>query len=254
MTDAVRPTQACLDALGIPLPDLGTRLSDSDHLLVRKAQAIPAAIATREAERIVALTDRVWLKVKASRWRGAVGDVSAELPASVWQFHQSWWLCAAGIRRGDSGDDFYASLAKSAHAGGPHSCETGFLLPREWDTKRLMAEAGVNAERTIRGLVVQAARESLLNSDMRVLVVGDRDVRVRVAIHEDGEAYVAVGATGTLDHTFMVTLLSAIPGLLADDWLPEPDGNLQIEVAPGEVVWSALLPAETQQQLMGDIL
>lgn len=229
MTDAVRPTRRCLDDFKIQLPDLGVRLSDLDHPLVAKAQHVPAETRSGGAERVRALTDRVWVKVKTSQWRGVAADLGTELPDEALRFNQKWWLAAGGIRQADSSQaDFYAQLSDSAHRAGPHSCSTDYLLPAKWDIDRLLAEAAINAQSLLEGLVCTAAAESLLNSDIRSFVFGDRDVRVRVKIQADGQAYIAIGATGSLDVTLFVALVSAIPGVPADDWLPEPRGGLGI--------------------------
>jgi hypothetical protein len=116
--------------------------------------------------------------------------------------------------------------------------------------KRLAGEAAVDAQSVLERLVRTAASESLLNSDIREFVFGDRDVRVRIRVLDDGQAYVAIGATGSLDVTFFVALVSAIPGVPPGDWLPEPDGGLGLQPAPGEVLWSAMLSAEAQTELL----
>jgi hypothetical protein len=46
-----------------------------------------------------------------------------------------------------------------------------------------------------------------------------------------------------------VTLISAIPGLSPEDWLPEPEGGLSLEPEGGEIVWSTMLPAAVQAML-----
>lgn len=202
-------------------------------------------------ERIRSLTDRTWYKVKIAQWRGATADLRKDLPPEALQLDQCWWLGAGGTRQADSAQrDFYAQLTDAAHRSGAHSCSTDYLIPTKWDINRPVAEATVNAQSIIEGLVRTAAAESLLNSDIRCFVFGDRDVRVRIKVHADGRAYVAIGATGSLDPTFFVALLSAIPGVPLDDWLPEPDGGLGIEPAPGEVIWSAMFSADAQAALL----
>jgi hypothetical protein len=248
--EPVRPTKNCLDAIGVLAPNLGVRLSDIEHPLVMRAQQVPQQVASKSAERIRSLTDRVWLKVKTSTWRGAVGDLENEISAEIQQFAQHWWLCAGGVRREDSPQsDFYSQLDDHAHAEGANSCSTDFMLPGVWDNRRLVAEAAVNAQKALSGLVVAAAAQSLMHSDIRGFTIGDRDVRVRIKVHEDGQAYIALSATGSIDHSFFVTLMSAIPGLATDDWMAEPDGSLEIEPEPGEIIWSTMLPAGVQSML-----
>lgn len=68
----VRPTKRCLGDLGVELPDLGVRLEESDQPVIVNAQAVPEQRDAGGAERVVALTDRVWFKVKTSDYRAAV--------------------------------------------------------------------------------------------------------------------------------------------------------------------------------------
>lgn len=243
----VRPTQRCLSDLGLSTPDLGTLLHELEHPLVMRAQQVPERARAGGAERIRSLTDRIWFKVKTSSWRGATG----ELDHVAEGISQTWWIAAAGERQDDSAQhDFYARISAAAHLNGPKSCSTDFLLPNDWDRRRLIAEAAVLAERVLRMHVQIAAGESLLNGDIRGFDVGDRNVRIRVQMLDDGEVYLAVGATGSIDASFMTTLFSAIPGLTGGDWIPEPSDALSFESAPGEILWSALIGAETQQALL----
>lgn len=252
MRNAVRPTRRCLADLDLPVPNLGVRLCDLEHPLVVKSQQVPDEVASGNAERVRSLTDRVWFKIKTGQWRGAATDLRDVVPADAPTLGARWWLGAAGTRQEDSPQhDFYALVADAAHRGGTHSCSTDYLLPSDWDLKRLAAEAAVNAQAVLERLVRTAAAESLLNSDIREFKVGDRDVRVRIKVLDDGQAYVAIGATGSLDATLFVALVSAIPGVPPSDWLPEPGGGLDLEPAPGEVLWSAMLSADAQTELLG---
>lgn len=199
------------------------------------------------AEKIRSLTDRAWFKVKTSTWRGAAGL----LDPIAQHLNQSWWIAAAGPRVDDSDQhDFYSQIEAEAHAAGPNSCSNSFLLPVDWDKQRLLAEAAVRAERVIREQVRLAAGESLLNADIRGFDVGDRNVRVRVQMRGDGEVYLAIGATGSIDVTFMTTLFASIPGLTSADWMPEPSAVLGFVPAPGEILWSAMITPEVQQELL----
>lgn len=247
----VRPTQRCLTDIGVAVPDLGYRLSQLDHPVVRKAQTLPIEDAAGRAERIRSLTDRRWLKVKTSDLRAAAGDLAHELPEDVLQFGERWWLVAAGHRQQDSAQrDFYAQIERQAHAGGRNTCSTDFLLPTSWDVDRLTAEAGVFATKVIQAHVRHAARESLLNSDTRAFRIGDADVRVRIRMQSDGIVYLAIGTTGMLDIAFFAVLLTALPGLASEEWAPEPGGALGIEPAGGEILWSTILTPELQTRLM----
>ncbi|MDP3208826.1 MAG: hypothetical protein Q8M65_06730, partial [Rhodoglobus sp.] len=97
------------------------------------------------------------------------------------------------------------------------------------------------------------AGESLLNGDIRSFDVGDRNVRIRLQLLHDGEVYLAIGATGSIDVAFMTTLLSAIPGVATNDWLPEPSERLGFVLARGEILWSAMIDSDTQAKLLADL-
>jgi hypothetical protein len=252
--DAVRPTLRCLGDLRLDVPDLGTPLSDLQHPLIAKSQALPRLTAAGGGERIVSLTDRVWFKVKTERSRGAAAEIPPALIGLEQALPNHWWLGAAGRRTSDSPQsDFYEELSNECRRRGSRTQpSTEHLLPNEWDVKRVLAEATLLAAVVTERLVQQAAAESLMNSDIRTFSIGDRNVRVRIRVLADGEAYVAIGATGSLDHTFLVALLRAIPDVPPSAWLPEPhsDSPFAIELAPGEILWSAMLPPETQDLLL----
>lgn len=245
--DQVRPTRRCLADLEIEPPNLGVRLHEIKHPLIMKAQHTAERERAGGAERIKSLTDRTWLKVKSSSWRGAAGRVAPMLDTVLCE----WWLVAAGPRAADSAQhDFYAKLETSAHALGARTCSTDFLLPAEWDAKRLAAEAAVLATRLLEMLVRTAAGDSLLNADVRGFQIGKRDVRVRISLLADGQFYLAIGATGNTDVSFMTALFASIPGLAGDDWMPEPSDVLGFEPMPGEIMWSAMITSETQRELL----
>lgn len=76
MSERVRPTLRALADLGLSLPPLDAELHLLDDVLVQKAQTLPAEVAAGGAERVRALTDRVWFKVKTADLRGAAGEGS----------------------------------------------------------------------------------------------------------------------------------------------------------------------------------
>ena len=88
---AVRPTQRCLEELGVEPPSVDVPLSAVDADPVPQAQALPERFEAGGATRIVSLRDRVWFKVKTSRWRGAavhLTDAELEAEASEDLLHQ----------------------------------------------------------------------------------------------------------------------------------------------------------------------
>lgn len=247
MTDWVRPTRRCLEQLSIPVPNLGVLLHELEHPLVMKAQQVPEQHRSRAAERILSITDRVWFKVKTRDWRGAAGELERVAPS----LDQTWWLTAAGRRADDSRQhDFYSRLSAELHRKGKNTCDSSPLSPSDWDVARLEAEAATKAARLVRHLTRTAACESLRNGDIRGFEIAGHDIRVRLSIHRDGEAYVAIGSTGGADAALLTTVLSAIPGLTEPDWMLEPSETLGLTTMPGEIMWSAMISAEHQEELL----
>lgn len=240
--DYVRPTQACLRDLNIRIPPIRVFLHELEHPLVVKAQSLPAQVNSGAGERIRSLDDRVWFKVKTASFRGAAG----QLPPITHIAH-TWWLAAGGSRAADSPQrDFYAQLSARADAHG----SSNFLRPTDWDHDRLLAEAAEFSTTIVQNTVIAAAAESLTTGEIVAFAVGDREVRVRIRMLDDQRVYLAVGATGSLDVSFLTVVLSAIPGLTADDWLPEPSDALGFTPASGEILWSAMISPQNQHELL----
>jgi hypothetical protein len=116
-SSGVRPTKRCLEDLGLKFPPVNQPLHTIDHPLINKAQHLPAEASAGGAERIKALTDRVWFKVKVANLRGAATHLTpsdtteAEILAAADSW---WWLGAAGGRKEDSSTDFYKSIEAEA--------------------------------------------------------------------------------------------------------------------------------------------
>jgi hypothetical protein len=50
----------------------------------------------------------------------------------------------------------------------------------------------------------------------------------------------------------IAVILDAVPGIAQQDWLPEPGGAAGITPSPGQIVWSAIIPADTQARILAD--
>lgn len=239
-------------------PTLDVPLSELDHPLLLRAQALPTLVAAQSAERIRSLTDRIWFKVKTGTWRGAAGEIQDQLdddtPSLLESCDAQWWLAAAGPRQDDSPQrDFYARLDLEAHSGGPNSCSTDYLLPEAWDVNRLKAELALGVSTIIPQLVRRAAALSMRHGDIRGFGAGPTDVRVRVRMLDDGQVYLAIGSTGVTDPDLFALLLSAFAGLTVEDWLPEPGPYLHVQPAPGEILWSTILSIDAQRALLDEL-
>lgn len=260
----VRHTKRLLDELGVALPTADVSL----HLLadepIPAAQSHPERFEVGGLERVKALRDRVWFKLKSGRWRGAVvrltdrelvreaeahdGDA---LPAS-----DRWWLGAAGLREDGSHRDFYASVAAQTRCAKtpdkPDGVDTDGLLPQAWDRKRLRLERAYQQRRVFEEVMLTAAAKSLRTGKA---VVADFSVySMGVLIRADrGEQYVAFIAKNVLDVRVLAVMLDAFPGVAADDWAPEPGGEFGLTPGPGEVIYSALLPAAVADSILAAI-
>lgn len=242
MNEGVRPTRAVLDALGIDVPPIPVFLHMLEHPLIEKAQRVPEEVRAGAGERILTLTDRVWFKVKRARSRGACTELHMSEQA-VMPLGHPWWIGAAGTRTSDSHHDFYAQLAHFA-------TDSTTLLPTAWDAKRLFAEAAVLAAVVTRESVVAAVAEALRSSDVVVLRLSERDVRIRIRVLPDGEAYLAISFINTMEPEFVVTVLSSVPGVPPADWQPEPTSPLHLPLEPGEMIYSTILSTEIQRTLL----
>lgn len=179
MTQHVRPTQRALADLGLVFPPLNIELHTLAHSLIQKAQRIPGEVASGGAERVRALKDRVWFKVKTGNLRGVVAEV--QIPdgfgprADADYSHSAWWLAAGGLRQDDTPTrDFYAvlsdecrRLAKGTGAG----VYTAHLLPTAADYRRWQLENATVIAIALRRKVREAIA---LGTDGRTL---DRDHR-----------------------------------------------------------------------------
>ena len=257
--DGVRPTKRCLNDLGLNFPPLNTPLETVDHPLISKAQATPSLYASGGAERVLALTDHYWCKVKIHDHRGVAGEVdhigTADLPSHL------WWLVTAGRRQGDSPKhDFYDQITQEcqrAARGLPQTVSSEVLLPNEKDKKRYVAEQAALAVESIKAVVRECLCRSAHAGDA---VVAETDGHRIVGLVKpmDGESYVAVAAEGFIDPNMLAIILNAVPEVNADDWLPEPGDVLGIQPLNGQIVYSALLPASALAALLeesdGDFL
>lgn len=250
VSDAVRPTKRCLDDLHLLLPDLGHPLDEIDHPVVATAQAVPELRAAGGAQRILALSDRVWFKVKIGDQRAVVTELHAndlpnELPPGV----GSWWIGAAGHRQADSPQrDFYESIRRECTVG--KTVSTARLLPAEWDWKRVSAEQAVAWRREMKRLVIHLVAMSLTTGHLAVAEFRSHRVKALVRADDGHEAYLAIIAEGIPDPEVIALLLDSVPGVAPDDWQAEPSPLADMEPSPGEIIWSTLFPAEVATTIL----
>lgn len=240
MAGRARPTLRCLrEDLALAVPRADSPLDEVSHPLLVKATERFADDQTPQ-ERIAAIDDQVLFKVKVQRWRGAVW-VDSGIP----------WLIAAGQREEGSPDDFYASLAargKAARAryNAEHSppltstTYTGDLLPIREDELRWRAEAAVRAERRLREIVHDLARQSLLDGREHATMLDGAALGIQVLADQGHETYVAIRIIGSVPRRLVATILSLVPGCEFDAWMSDY-AMPERAVAPEEQIWSNIM-------------
>lgn len=244
----VRPTRICLADLGVPVPPISEPVCKLDHALISEAQRIPEAYAAGGVERILSLKDRVWFKVKTGRWRGAAtrlpeadrADASPPLRSAP------WWLGTAGFRREGDPADFYAALAAAAERDGSSSDK---WLPSEWDWKRLELEHVYAWEAQIRRIICELISRALRDGRAYQAEFHNYSVTA-MARAKDGETFLAVGTENVADARVFAIIINAVPGVDPDCWQPEPGSVFGLSPAPGEIIWSTILPPEVAAQLL----
>jgi hypothetical protein len=252
--DPVRPTRRALDDLGLKFPHLERQLHRLDHPVVVRAQKIPAEVSAQGAERVVAIDDLVWFKVKTGVHRAAVHklDSATERRPEIRDGNAWWWLGAAGTRKADSGtDDFYSRLTLECEREGKGTGRVSsvHLLPGEWDAKRLHAELAAQFTLGIKDLVGRIAANSIRDGRMWSATIQKYKISVSVRA-PGGDAYIAVIAEGFVDPQFLAVVLASVPGVNSDDWLPEPEGALGIKPGFGKIIFSAIVLPERQAEIV----
>lgn len=259
--NGVRPTKRCLDDLRVSPPTADVPLSLVEADPVPEAQAHPERFEAGGVERIQVLKDRVWFKMKTSRWRGAVvrltdddllaeAEVQGQLAIAA---PDRWWLGAAGTREDGSRRDFYEAIASASQCEKTPEKRDGVstddLLPQPWDRKRLLLERTYQQRKIYEEVMLVAAAKSLrcgkaVMADFSAYSMG---VLIRA---DSGDQFVAFIAKNVLDVRVLAAMLDAFPGIDNDDWAPEPGGAFGLDPGPGEVVYSTVLPAAVADSIL----
>jgi hypothetical protein len=260
MSEYVRPTQRALRDLALTFPPLDVELHSLDNALIQKSQAVTSEVAAGGAERVLALKDRVWFRVKTTDLRGVAGEVetapefgpgtSADLPASA------WWLTAAGHRQDDTKNrDFYANLeaeCRRAAKGSSAAVCSAHLVPTHLDCRRWELEKAslvvVTLQRKVREAIARAAQ----TGNMWIATIGTFQLGALVK-QVDGETYLAITADGFWDSKVLAILLNAVPDTSGDDWQIEPSDVMGITPREGQIIYSTMIPPESLSQILDEI-
>lgn len=246
-----------MEDMSLAVPPLNVLLHEIDDSRIRDMQEVPARYEANALERVQALTDRIWFKYKSADFRATVTRLREFEVAQAVLEHPMlgrWWIGAFGYRQQDSAQkDFYKTLEAEVVRRGKElgkSSSSDHLLPNSWDDRRLEAELSVVVERMIRRTVIETIAQSVRTGDLARATVEGHIVGASVSTPDHDEAYLVLGAGGRYDQAVITVILNSVPGLSADDWMYEPAATLGIDEASGEVVFSALLPAEAQAEIM----
>lgn len=211
-------------------------------MVVNVAQTVPEQRQAGGAQRILALKDRVWFKVKVGDQRAIVTELSDSKRAEDYpQGVGNWWIGAAGQRQADSPQrDFYHAITRECTAGKVLS--TVGLLPTGWDWKRLTAEQAVAWRREMKRMVIRLIAMSLTSGKPAVAEFQRHRIKALVRADNGHEAYLAIIAEGIPKPEVFALLLDCVPGVSPDDWQPEPSPLAGLDPSQGEIIWSALVP------------
>lgn len=223
------------------------------HPLIVHMQRVPGEVRAGGAEPIRALNDRLWWKCKTSGLRGVVTELtSGELADLGVSEQDAWWGGAAGFRREDSAGDFYRQIQSEAdrHGRGTGKSSTRHLLPQQVDIDRLTAEKADRAVEAIRDAVLRLIGRSLLDGKAYTAILGGHLVTALVRADDGGEAYLAIAADGFVHPQMIGLFLSAVPGIGASDWQPEPGGVSGIDPKDGQIIWSTLISPDVQARIL----
>ncbi|WP_197382860.1 hypothetical protein [Mycolicibacterium mengxianglii] len=232
-------------------------MHEIDDSRIQDMQVIPARLEANALKPVLALTDRMWFKFKSEDFRAAVTRLREFEVAEAVLGHPTlgrWWIGAFGYRQQDSAQrDFYATLEAEVVRRGKEISKplsSDHLLPATWDNRRLEAELSVVVERVIRRTAIETIARSFRTGALVYGTVEGHIIGASVSAPVHDEAYLVLGAGGRYDQDVITVILNSVPGLSADDWMYEPAATLGIDEAGGEVVFSALLPAEAQTEIL----
>ena len=254
MVSSVRPTKRALADRGLTLPSLEVPLHTVDDPLIRKAQSIPQEIASGGGDRIRSLSDHLWFKVKTGALRGAAGDITSPHAVRLdLRERESWWLVAAGRRRGDgSTQDFYALLEAECRRAALNSSDpisSKHLYPTEQDYQRLRLERLASEVHSWGDSIRNALGQSWTSH--QVVEVNIKQFKVDVLVtSESGDAYLSFSTDTHWDSKVVAVLLNSIPGLNAEDWQVEPGQVAGLTSRTGSVIFSTIVPQPILAELV----
>jgi hypothetical protein len=244
-----RPTLRVLrEDLKITTPAVHEPFDQIGHPLPAKAREQFADDNTAH-ERIRAIDDQVFFKVKVQRWRGA-----------VWIEEQLPWVVAAGSREDGSQDDFYKALENQAararaeynrtHTSTlPGSTYAADLLPDEDDRLRYQLEAGARFRTNLVTTVRELTAGSLRDGHEHAADYSSFRLGLLVRADEGHETYVAVRITGSVPDDLTAVILRNVPGCDPQSWWPEASLPAR-HLMPAEQAWSTLMDLNAAADLL----
>lgn len=99
-------------------------------------------------------------------------------------------------------------------------------------------------------MVARLIGMSLNSGHIAVAEFRKHRIKALVRAANGHEAYLAIIAEGIPDANVFALLLDCVPGIAADDWQPEPSPLAEMNPAPGEIIWSTLLPPSVATEIL----
>ncbi|WP_336790476.1 hypothetical protein [Gordonia malaquae] len=170
--------------------------------------------------------------------------VPVEIRSEAWLGR--WWLGAAGVRQDDTPQhDFYSCLKREVRNGSDH------LLPKDWDVNRIRLELAYRSTKQLHDVVYRAIAASVRAGRPVRYEARNHYVQAQVDARTPDEIYLLIGACGVYDPKIVAVLLSAVPDVKADDWIPEPDSaHYGAKIEQGEVVYSTVITSDTLKAII----
>jgi hypothetical protein len=136
---------------------------------------------------------------------------------------------------------------------GTGAANSEHLLPTDTDIRRLAGELVYRSVLDIRTVVRGLIARSISDGNVWTATLRSHTISAQVYAR-GGEAYLAVGAEGFFDPRILAVILNAVPGVAAEDWIPEPKGVFGIEPRTGEILYSTLISPETQRAILDQFI
>ncbi len=126
------------------------------------------------------------------------------------------------------------------------------LKPVQDDFRRWQLEAAAQTVIALKKMVREVIARSAQTGAAWECTVDQFQIKALLR-NEGEEAYLALSATGFWDYKIVAILLSAVPGVDAEDWQVEPSEVMGIEPEAGQVIYSTLLTPKNLSDILESV-